>query len=47
MTTNLNLLNELDAVRAMDGSDRYYKGILTSGGGIAIVWWFHNRFGSC
>ena len=31
----LNLLNELDAVRAMDGSDRYYKGILTSGGGIA------------
>ena len=29
------LLNELDAIRAMDGSSRYYKGILTSGGGIA------------
>ena len=31
----LDLLNELDAIRAMDGSNRYYKGILTSGGGIA------------
>ena len=30
-----DLLNELDAIRAMDGSNRYYKGILTSGGGIA------------
>lgn len=29
------LLNELDAIRAMDGSNRYYKGILTSGGGVA------------
>ena len=29
------LLNELDVIRAMDGSTRYYKGILTSGGGIA------------
>ena len=34
-SNKLDLLNELDAIRAMDGSNKYYKGILTSGGGIA------------
>ncbi|MYB62452.1 MAG: hypothetical protein F4X69_13875 [Gemmatimonadetes bacterium] len=32
---SLDLINELDAIRAMDGSSRYYKGILVTGGGIA------------
>ena len=31
------ILSEVDAIRALDGSAGYYKGILTSGGGIAWV----------